>query len=92
MNKKLNNITRIQKFHDKQFKEHVVRHYKLLIRAAEQADDETRLIRLNAQLEQIEAGNLSIAKHLTFIVDGSKLYYDEQQNKAVIDQIPYTVL
>lgn len=92
MNNKPDSKMRTQEFHNRQFKEHVIQHYKLLIRAAEQTDNETRLMRLNAQLEQIEAGDLSVAKHLIFIVDGSKLYYDKQQKKVVIDQIPYTIL
>lgn len=81
-----------QEFHDNQFKTLAVSHYEQLIRSAEQAEDETRLAHLKAQLEKIEAGDLSVAKNLTFIIAGSKLYYDEQQKKVTLTQLTYTIL
>ena len=92
MNKKLENTMSIQEFQNYQFKTLSIAHYEQLIRSAEQTEDETRLTHLKAQLEKIEAGDLSAAKNLTFVTTGSKLYYDEQQKKVITVQLTYTVL
>lgn len=92
MNKKLENTMSVQEYHNYLFKTLAVSRYEQLIRFAEQDKDETRLTHLKAQLEKLEAGDLSVASNLTFITDGSKLYYDEQQNKATMTQLTYTVL
>lgn len=92
MNKKLNNTMTTQEFHNNQFKALAVSHYEQLIRSAEQAEDETRLTHIKAQLEKLEAGDLSVAKDLVFIIAGSKIYYDEQQKKVTTAQLTYTIL
>lgn len=92
MNKEIKSTMSAQEIHDKQFKTLVVSHYERLIRSAEQAEDETQLTHLKAQLEKIEAGDLSVAKNLTFVAAGSKIYYDEQKKKVTTTQLTYTIL
>lgn len=92
MNKKSDNMMSTQEFSDKRFKDFAVRHYEQLIRAAEQAEDTERLTHLTKQLEKLEAGDLSVAKNLTFVTAGSKLYYDDKQNKVVSKLLTYTIM
>lgn len=83
MYKKTEDEMSAQEFHDKKFKNLAVQHYERLIRAAEKADDTERLEHLTKRFELLEAGDLSIAKHLTFVYAGSSIYYDEQQKRVV---------
>ena len=92
MNKKPDNTMTTQEFHEKQFKDFAVQHYERLIRAAEQAEDTERLTHLTKQLEKLEAGDLSIAKNLTFIIAGSKIYYDEKKKQVTTALLQYTIL
>lgn len=91
MNKKLENTMSVQEYHNYRFKTLAVSHYERLIRSAEQAEDETQLTHLRAQLEKIEAGDFSVAKNLVFISAGSKIYYDEQKKKVILTQLTYTM-
>ena len=92
MIKKLNDSMSPQEFRNNQFKTFAVSHYERLIRSAEQAEDETQLTHLNTQLEKLEAGDLSVAKNLMFVIAGSQIYYDEQKKKVTTTQLAYTIL
>lgn len=92
MTKKSDNMMSTQEFHNKQFKDFAVRHYEQLIRAAEQAEDTERLTHLTKRLEKLEAGDLTVAKNLAFVTAGSKLYYDEKQNRVTTVQLSYSNL
>lgn len=92
MNKQSDNTMSTQEFHDKQFKELVVQHYKQLIWTAKQAEDTEQLAQLTKELEKFEAGDFSVVKNLVFVIAGSKIYYDEKQKKVITAQLTYTVL
>lgn len=90
--KQIDNTMLAKDLHAQQFKEFAVSHYKQHILSAERNKNETEIAYLKTQLEKIEAGDFSVAKDLTFITAGSKIYYDEQQKTVITKILTYTIM
>lgn len=90
MQKGITSSLSIQERNDNRFRKLAIEHYEQLVESAILDEDEVREEFVTARLEKIKSGDLSIASNLVFIVEGSKIFYDKEQQRAVMVQFTYT--